>query len=165
MSSPGTHRPVRRTLVFFLLTFVFSWAIWIPLAVTGSESGALSILGRFGPLGASLVIGLVWGVWHAPLFWMAGDFHADIPFGLFLLQDVALSVVMTWLFNGTGGSLLLIHLFHAASNTSIGVLPVLPQDTGGDLRPLRIAIVLLWVVAGVIVVSTRSWRRDRVDRA
>jgi len=261
-----THASVRRTLLFFLVTFVFSWSIWIPLAVTGSENGLLDIAGRFGPLvaallltglldgraglarlrtrmliwrvhpgwyafaflgtvvvalgaigihvvlggetpqfndpaqlylvvpvflyvlflsvvgeetgwrgyalpclqarwgplGASLVIGLVWGVWHLPLFWMAGNFHAQFPFGLFVLQDVALSIVMTWLFNGTGGSLLLVHLFHAASNTTIGVLPILPPDTGGDLRPLRIAVALLCGFA--LVVAGLQRFRDRRAR-
>lgn len=55
-----------------------------------------------------MVIGLAWGVWRLPLFWMAGDFHAEITFGLSILQYIALSIVITWLFNGTGGSLLLV---------------------------------------------------------
>jgi len=268
-AQPAPHpAPVRRTLLFFLVTFVFSWSIWILLAITGCENGVLDIMGRFGPLvaallltgvldgraglaglwkrmliwrvhpgwyafaflgtavvalgaigihiwmgggalqfndpaqlylvvpvfvyvlvlsvageetgwrgyalprlqerwgalPASLVIGVVWGVWHLPLFWMPGNFHTEIPFGLFLLQDVALSVVITWLFNRTGGSLLLVHLFHAASNTTIGVLPVLPQDTSGSLRPLWIAVGLLVLVAAVIAVASRRERYGRRGR-
>ncbi|MFW5689789.1 MAG: CPBP family intramembrane glutamic endopeptidase [Spirochaetota bacterium] len=105
---------------------------------------------RFGPLRASLVVGVVWGVWHLPLWWMGGNFHAQIPFGLFVLQDVALAIVLTWLFNRTGGSVLLVALLHAASNLAIGLAPLLPSATGGSTRPLWIAVGLLCAGAAVI---------------
>lgn len=71
-----------------------------------------------------------------------------------------------WLYNSTEGSLLIVHLFHAASNTTLGVLPILPMDTGGQLRPLWIAVGLLWVVAvGIVVVNgpVRLSRRRATD--
>ena len=76
-------------------------------------------------------MGVAWGLWHLPLFFIPGNFHAEIPVTAFLLQDLALSVVMAWLYNCSGRSWLIVHLFHAASNTALGVLPVLPMDTGG----------------------------------
>jgi len=137
-------------LPVFLYVLLFS--------VLGEETGwrgfALPRLqDRMGPLPASLVLGLIWGLWHLPLFFIPGNFHQHIPPVLFILQDVALSVVFTWLYNGTGGSLLLVHLFHAASNTSLGFLPVLPMDTGGDLRPLSITFGLLALFAVGIILS------------
>jgi hypothetical protein len=98
-------------------------------------------------LAASLILGLVWGAWHLPLFWMAGNFHQQIPISLFVLQTTGFSILYTWVYNNTRGSLLMAHLFHAASNTTIGVLPVLPMDTGGSLRPLWLVVGLLWIVA------------------
>jgi len=99
-------------------------------------------------------------------FWIEGNFHRDIPLGMFMLQDIALAIVTTWLYNSTEGSLLIVHLFHAASNTTLGVLPILPMDTGGQLRPLWIAVGLLWVVAvGIVVVNgpVRLSRRRATD--
>ncbi|MCF7914802.1 MAG: CPBP family intramembrane metalloprotease [Spirochaetaceae bacterium] len=137
-------------LPVFLYILLFS--------VLGEETGwrgfALPRLQeRMGPLPASLVIGLIWGLWHIPLFLIPENFHQHIHPVLFILQDVALAVVITWLYNGTGGSLLLVHLFHAASNTSLGVLPVLPMDTGGDPRPLYITFGLLALLAAGIILS------------
>jgi len=153
--SPAWNDPAKLYLVIpvFLYVLVFS--------VLGEETGwrgfALPRLQkRIGALGSSLIIGIGWGVWHLPLFWISGNFHRQIPFSLFLLQDIALAVLMTWLYNATGGSLLLVHLFHAASNTTLGVLPILPIDTGGTLRPLWIAVGFLYMLTLVIVLATRG---------
>ena len=41
--------------------------------------------------------------------------------------------------------------FHTSSNAAVGLLPVLPLDNGGSLRPLWLAVGLLWlVVSGVV---------------
>jgi membrane protease YdiL (CAAX protease family) len=128
------------------------WYLVIPaflqillLSVVGEEIGwrgfALPCLqARYGPLKASLILGVIWGGWHLPLWWMAGNFHADIPFVLFMLQSLALTILMTWLYNHTRGSLLMAHLFHTAFNLTAGVAPILPEYTGGSLRPLWIAV-------------------------
>jgi uncharacterized protein len=100
--------------------------------------------------GASIVLGTLWAVWHLPLFWTESDFHSEIPFGLFLLQGVALAILFTWVYNNTRGTLLLAHLFHAASNTTIGVLPVIPSDAGGSLRPMVLAVGLLVIATTVV---------------
>jgi len=125
-------------------------------SVVGEELGwrgyALPRLqARYSALEASLILGLVWGVWHLPLFWMAGNFHQQIPISLFLLQTTGFSFLYTWMANHTRGSLLLAHLFHAASNTTIGVLPVLPMDTGGSLRPLWLVVGILWLIVLMVV--------------
>jgi membrane protease YdiL (CAAX protease family) len=139
---------------WYLIIPVFLYVLF--LSVLGEEIGwrgyALPKLQESrNALVASLIIGVVWGFWHLPLFWIEGSFHQEIPLILFVLQDVALSIVLTWLYNGTGGSLLIVHLFHAASSTTLGLLPILPMDTGGEIGPLWIAVGLLWIIALVII--------------
>ena len=106
---------------------------------------------QFSALGASLLLGLIWGLWHLPLFWMAGNFHQHIPVSLFLLQTMGFSVLYTWMVHDTRGGLRMPHLFHAASNTALGVLPILPTATGGDTRPLWLGVGLLWLIVGGVV--------------
>jgi len=53
------------------------------------------------------------------------------------------------------------HLYHAASNATLSLLPILPADTGRDLRPLWIAVGCLWIVTVAIVVIFGPGRLSR----
>ncbi len=144
------------------------WYLIIPaffqilfLSVLGEEIGwrgyALPLMQKnLTPFLSSIILGIIWGIWHLPLFWMAGNFHSQIPFSLFILQSVALTIVMTWLYNRTSNSLFTVHIFHAASNTFLGVLPIMPENTGGSLIPLWIAVGLLWVFTFAIMIIDRK---------
>jgi uncharacterized protein len=75
-----------------------------------------------GPLLGSLVLGGLWALWHLPLF-LIPDW--DTPHGspldvaLFVLLAVGIAVVFTWVFNNTGGSVLLAILAHGSLNTGV----------------------------------------------
>ena len=58
---------------------------------------------------ASLIVGVVWALWHVPKYLTAGDPH-DLPFWFFALNMLASAILYTWVFNCTGGSLLLVLL-------------------------------------------------------
>lgn len=57
-------------------------------------------------LSAGLILGVVWGVWHLPAFVIVGTPQSHLSLPAFMLGIVALSVLMTWVFNGTRGSVL-----------------------------------------------------------
>jgi len=67
---------------------------------------------------ASLVIGVVWAVWHLPLFAIPASSQYGQAFLPYAVAVLASSVVLTWLFNATGGSVLLAMVFHASVNAS-----------------------------------------------
>jgi uncharacterized protein len=139
---------IYRVIPVFVLVFFFS--------VLGEEIGwrgyALPWLQeRFNALESSLILGLIWALWHLPLFWLPGDFHEQLPLIWFLLQTVAITVLYTWIYNATNNSLFMILLLHTASNTAFGVLPMLPEAASGSLRPAWILNVLLVLVAGFVV--------------
>jgi len=140
---------------WYLIFVVFFYVLF--LSVMGEEIGwrgfALPRLQKkYNAITSGVIIGVLWGLWHLPLFFMDGEFHQTIPFGLFLVQDIALSIIMTWLYNNTKGSLLIAHLFHTSSNATIGLLPILPMDTNGDLTPLYITVAILILITVLIVV-------------
>lgn len=87
---------------------------------------------RYGAFLATLLLGGLWGLWHLPLFLVRGLFGPfSLPsFGVFLLGTLVLAVLLTWMFNSTAGSLLMVILLHAAldTNSSLVVLlsPIFP---------------------------------------
>jgi membrane protease YdiL (CAAX protease family) len=100
---------------------------------------------RLGWRAASLVLGLVWGMWHLPLFFIDGTAQAHIPLALFLLSVVAMSVVFAWLVNHTAGSVVAALLFHTAINFWPSVVPVLPSE--GSYRAYAFVVGILLLLA------------------
>ncbi|MBW7885203.1 MAG: CPBP family intramembrane metalloprotease [Caldilineaceae bacterium] len=114
---------------------------------------------RFSPLGASLILGLAWTIWHFPLFFIAGTYQQGLigtaSFWLFFLDKPAQSVVMTWVYNNTRRSILSAILIHFSVNF-VGELFALSWR--GEL-----IYILLWIGAAVVV--TLRWRTQMLLRS
>ncbi|HET9741828.1 MAG TPA: CPBP family intramembrane glutamic endopeptidase [Terriglobales bacterium] len=78
---------------------------------------------RIGYARASLVIGVIWALWHLPLFFLQGADKYGQSFPVWSLGVTALSVAITWLYAHTNGSLLLTMLMHSAVNQTLGIVP------------------------------------------
>jgi len=74
---------------------------------------------RAGPFWASLVLGLIWGLWPLPAFLMSGTPQSAWDFSPFVIGAVAISVILTPLFNASGGSIFLAMLFHFQLNNPL----------------------------------------------
>src|SRR5690625_7820389 len=79
---------------------------------------------RYGPLLGTSVLGVLWAGWHLPLFLTSpwGDDTGVSGLAVFTVFCVAVSVVITWVFNNTGGSVPLVMLLHASINAYSVVL-------------------------------------------
>ncbi|MGC5076740.1 CPBP family intramembrane glutamic endopeptidase [Agrococcus sp. DT81.2] len=110
---------------------------------------------RFGPLAASLVLGPIWAAWHIPLFLLSGS-RQSYPFVGFVLLAVSITVIMTWIFDRTRGSVLIAALFHAAMNTWWAATNVLWGDEA--LFWVFVALTLA-TAAGVLMLERRTARR------
>ena len=110
--------------------------------------------GRLGPLTANLLLGVLWAFWHLPLWFFPGYFPAGSSFGLYVVSTVALSFLIGWVYNGTGGSLLLAVLAHTASDVAdnLRTAALGPSGYGGELL-LTGAFV---AAAAAVVVYTRG---------
>jgi membrane protease YdiL (CAAX protease family) len=87
----------------------------------GEELGwrgfALSrMLNKLSALVAAIILGLIWGLWHLPSFFMSGlpQMGAQIP--VFILAAVSLSVFVTWIFVNTKQNVFIPFLLHYAVN-------------------------------------------------
>ncbi len=103
---------------------------------------------------ASLLIGIVWGLWHLPLFFMAGTAQAQMPIAVFLLNILAGSVLFGWLFERTQRSVLPAIILHTSLNAWAGLLVIVPTATAG--RPYLLVTALLALIAiGLLFIPDR----------
>ena len=110
---------------------------------------------RLGWRTASLGLGLVWGAWHLPLFFIDGTAQAHIPPALFLLSVVAMSVVFAWLANRTAGSVVAALLFHTAINFWPSVVPVLPTESSYRAYEFVVATLVMLALLALIKAPLR----------
>jgi membrane protease YdiL (CAAX protease family) len=143
------------------ILFLAQLGSFLPLLILGPLSEEIGWRGyalgrlqtRWNALTSSLIVGLVWALWHLPLFMMVGTSQHElgIPFIGFLIGLMASSILYTWLYNNTKQSLWSAILFHwlytyAAQVLSSGVtrsplynwLEYLPYVT------MAAIVVLIW---------------------
>lgn len=94
---------------------------------------------------ASLVIGMVWGCWHLPLFFLAGTAQAQMPLPVFMLNIMAGSVLFGWLYVRTQGSVLPALVLHTSLNAWAGILGIVPTAAGS--LPYLLVTGLLVILA------------------
>jgi uncharacterized protein len=148
----GVRPDLDITLIGAVGFFFFSI---FPGSAVGEEIGwrgfALPRLqARDSALRAALVIGVVWGCWHLPLWLTGTESHPLRLFVPFVVSVVAMSVLCTWMYNSTGGSLLIVVLLHAAANLP---LTLLITPLGGDMTQPFLIFVGLMVLAAATVVG------------
>jgi uncharacterized protein len=145
------------------VNFVLIFLIGGPL---GEEFGWRGVVlpaleARFSPPWDSLILGIIWTVWHLPLFFISASAQHSLPFWLFALLTMPLCILITWVYHDSGESLLLVMLFHAAVNTWSGALKISPE-AASSTRPLILAVLLTWAVALLVVVGQKRFTSRRL---
>jgi membrane protease YdiL (CAAX protease family) len=116
----------------------------------------------YSALTASLILGVVWIGWHAPLFIVPGAIQRELAPAPFLVQGLALAVLFTWLYNSTSGSLLLAVLLHGTVNAWLTSVWFLRGSVSATT--LWVFAALLAVTASIVVAvygRTHLSRRER----
>lgn len=120
-----------------------------PIEEFGWRGVAQPLLQRhLAPFWSGTLIGVIWGLWHLPAFYLAGVVFADWNFLPFFVGNVTLAILVTPIFNSARGSLLLPMLFHWQL-----INPFWP-----DAQPYD-----TWILVGITVAVT-WWRRDTLFR-
>jgi len=116
--------------------------VWLLTYGLGEETGwrgyALPHLQRkHSAANSTLILGILWAFWHLPAFFYRDTYiqMGLLGFPVFLVSIIFATMVFTWLYNSTDGSLLLVILFHAffnwltvseAGGTSVGIIMSAP---------------------------------------
>lgn len=163
-SLPRTLLPDNLPAPFIVLAIVYFMAMMV--AGGGQEEfgwrgyAQEPLQQRFGMLGGSLVLGVIWGLWHLPLWFLPGEGHANYPFLAFLLYIISLAVIMGWLFNASGKKLVITWIAHAMGNTVAPLFPV--------LHMAKVPQPGYWLWAGLhlmVALGLTIWSRGKhIDR-
>lgn len=109
-----------------------------------------------GPLTASLVLGILWAVWHLPMWLMYGK--TGLPLAASVVWTVAIAVIFTRIYIGSGNRLPLAWLFHASLTATGYLLSSIPTYTD---EMLHLAVA---VIAGIALALAHRAPRITAER-
>ena len=132
--------------ITFLYTFFFSGGINEESGWRGFALPRLQL--KFSPLIASIILGLIWGFWHTPIY--LPHYGTFIIYGIFLLNTIKIAIILTWLYNRTGGSVLATALLHTIGNITFEFLPA---TLASELIQLGVMILL--------ILTDRMWKKKK----
>jgi uncharacterized protein len=153
---PPISRPVELLLgvaFYFILTGVLNGE---ELAWRGFALPRLQA--KYNALVSSVILSVPFTLFHLPLFF---DPAMNMgPFASFAIRAVALTILFTWVYNHTRGSVLLAYLLHAGFNTWTRVLSI---DTSGNHFQDWMMTVVMVILAAIVLISTGAenlWRTN-----
>ena len=114
------------------------------------------LLARGNAVAASIALGVVWALWHLPLFWTEGSTLDGSHVWLVFARLPATAVIFTWVYQHTRGSVVAAAILHAALN----LFSVAPPTRGETLTPTVATLVIHWVAAIGLTVMAGSTRLD-----
>jgi membrane protease YdiL (CAAX protease family) len=133
-----------------VLLFLMLFSVGEELGWRGYAMPGLQV--RYGPVWASIILGLLWGFWHLPLFWIPGTSQYGLSVPGFILATIGYSFIYTCILNGTKGSVLLVSLFHSASNLAVSygnaLFPSITLKLYLSLPALAVLVILVVVLSG-----------------
>lgn len=147
VETPPAARHIPLAIVNFALVLLIGGPLGEEFGWRGYAMPALAA--RMSWRAASLIIGVVWGLWHLPLFFMAGTAQSQMSIPVFLLNILAGSVLFGWLWQRTQGSVLPALVLHTSLNAWAGMLIIVP--TAATARPYLLVTGLLMVIALVLL--------------
>ena len=186
IADTGSLAPIHPSILLsFLLLYAVRFLFQLFMSPLFEEPGwrgfALPRLQEsYGAFKGSLILGVFWAGWHFPLFLIPaygrlvsygtgpGFFGVAIPFGLFALGIIAATIIITWAFNHTRGSLLLAMLIHSSNDSfplaSLFPLMALSNQRRGTMLIGYGALALVMLVSSRGKLGYQSYRASQREK-
>jgi membrane protease YdiL (CAAX protease family) len=104
------------------------------------------LMSAMSPLQAALVLAVPWTLIHVVLY-VPGQFNGDLSVWPMIVSIFSYSIVLTWVFVGTGGSVLMTALVHAGLNGVAPLMAGVDQDDAWIIRNVLAAAIAIAVIA------------------
>lgn len=104
------------------------------------------IQSNWNALESSLILGGIWSLWHFPLFFMVGTPYTNQSFFSLTITTIILSIIFTWLYNNSNGSILIAMLFHTSNNISLIIFPLNQTLSGTAYYTFLLDLVVVIIV-------------------
>jgi len=146
---------VNYLLLFPLLLQNFLMNMWEEVGWRGFALPTLQE--KYGALQSSLPLGIVWALWHWPHFAVLDSQMYSIygSYPMFFLDTLIATMVYTWLYNSTNGSLIAVTLYHAGVN-ALGSLLIL----SGILIPSIYTMAINLIIVAIVILL---WGHQRLS--
>lgn len=115
---------------------------------------------RFGIVGSAFVVGLIWALWHSPL-WFVDSPQREIPFLVFAANVLCFAVIMAALYRLGGGSLVPVVLFHLFINVASGIVAII--DVYDNHGVFYERMLIGYVVVAMCVIAL-LWFNPNIDQ-
>jgi membrane protease YdiL (CAAX protease family) len=147
---PAASAPPRQALLVFIITILFGILVnseeiaWRGFALPRLQA-------KYGALLACLLLAVPESLLHLPYFWDRNiAFYQNVGVFWFTAFAVAAVFLYAFIFNRTGGSLLIVTILHASQNAWANLL------SDNTLRPFQFTVALMWMIAIALILITKG---------
>ena len=116
---------------------------------------------------ASVIIGITWGLWHLPMDYIGMGQYELLFIPIFVLAGpfflTALAILMTWVYNNTKRSLLLMILFHWSETANAIIFSPIGVSAESMLMHTIIGLAPCWLIATIVLATAGEKRLVRAS--
>jgi membrane protease YdiL (CAAX protease family) len=116
---------------------------------------------RFGLLIGSLILGIIWAIWHIPMWLVPGSGQIDVPFPGFMIMTIGYSFIFSWIIEASGNRLLSGLFIHGAGNTFVALFPnIIPNNGWAQPRHWIYCILIFFIGLIIVIIRTNKNRKN-----